>query len=128
MARRKPNQVLELQGTKRKDRHSAQTDGSFDPCYPDPPDYLTDKQLEIWHFVKECMEPANLYTKSDASKLARYCVMEIEWRTMLTEFPATKLAQLRSLEKDLYLDPEMRQKLGLAKSKPQNAFDKFKTA
>lgn len=41
-------------------------------------------------------------------------------------FGAALLAQLRFLERDLYLDPEMRSKIGTKKKKTSNPFGQFK--
>jgi phage terminase small subunit len=125
-ARRTPNNVHKLKGTFRADRHS-QGPADYQPPaegYPRPPEYLIGLALAVWGEVEQVMGKCNLYTQADAAKLARYCCIEAEFRTAPVEFPAAKLSQLRLMERDLYLDPEARAKVGGASaSKSANPFE-----
>lgn len=125
-ARRTPNNVHKLKGTYRPDRHAERVSGYQPPAvgYPRPPEYLSGLALAVWGEVEQVMGDCNLYTQADAAKLARYCCIEAEFRTDPCQFPAAKLSQLRLMERDLYLDPEARAKVGgSAKARPQNPFD-----
>ncbi|MGY8830820.1 MAG: hypothetical protein ACKVIS_14985 [Pseudomonadales bacterium] len=125
-ARRTPNNVHKLKGTFRPDRHAERVSGYQPPAdgYPRPPEYLAGAALVVWGEVEKVMGACNLYTQADAAKLARYCCIEAEFRAAPVEFPAAKLSQLRLIERDLYLDPEARAKVGGAgASKPANPFD-----
>ena len=128
MNRRKPDNVHQLNGTYRNDRHASENGGvQIKEGYPRPPKYLKDlPAFEIWKEIQKVMKPAGLYTQADASKIAKYCVLEQEFRDLLVDFPANKLSQLRLMERDLYLDPESRAKLGVKKAKSGNPFDQFK--
>ncbi|OEO23096.1 hypothetical protein AX279_22490 [Pseudomonas sp. J237] len=123
--RRKPDNVLKLQGTYRIDRHAPKVSEYEPPApgYPRAPEYLNENHLAVWREVEVAMGGCNLYTQADASKIARYCCIEAEFRASPTDFHASKLAQLRLMERDLYLDPEARAKLGgIGKSKKSNPF------
>lgn len=125
-ARRTPNNVHKLKGTYRPDRHAERVSGYQPPAvgYPHPPEYLAGLALTVWGEVERVMGDCNLYTQADAAKLARYCCIEAEFRTSPIEFPAAKLSQLRLMERDLYLDPEARAKIGVGSAnKPSNPFD-----
>jgi phage terminase small subunit len=113
--RRTPDNVLKLKGTFRPDRHASKVSGYEPPApgYPQPPEYLAGAQLAVWLEVESVMQGCNLYTQADAAKLARYCCIEAEFRADPALFPAAKLAQLRLMERDLYLDPEARAKIGI---------------
>lgn len=112
--RRTPDNVLKLKGTFRADRHASKVKGYEPPAagYPQPPAYLVGEQLAVWNEVEAVMGQCNLYTQADAAKLARYCCIEAQFRSDPIEFPAAKLTQLRLMERDLYLDPEARAKIG----------------
>lgn len=112
--RRTPDNVLKLKGTYRADRHGLKAEGYEPPAagYPTAPDYLKGHQLAVWRDVEAVMARCNLYTQADAAKLARYCCIEAEFRADPAAFPASKLAQLRLTERDLYLDPESRARIG----------------
>ena len=124
-ARRTPNNVHKLKGTFRADRH-AQGPAAYEPPaegYPRPPEYLVGPALAVWGEVEQVMGKCNLYTQADAAKVARYCCIEAEFRADPCQFPAAKLSQLRLMERDLYLDPEARAKVGgSAKTGPKNPF------
>jgi phage terminase small subunit len=123
--RRTPDNVLKLKGTYRPDRHAKGPEGYQAPAegYPQPLEYLSGPALAIWREVEAVMGGCNLYTQADAAKLARYCCIEAEFRADPAEFPAAKLTQLRLMERDLYLDPEARAKVGAtAKPKTSNPF------
>lgn len=123
--RRTPDNVLKIKGNFRPDRHSLKAPGYMPPTdgYPSPPTYLKGEQLAIWREVEATMGSCNLYTQADAAKLARYCCIEAQFRADPVEFPASKLAQLRLTERDLYLDPESRAKLGTGtREKKANPF------
>ena len=79
--------------------------------------------MEEFALVKDALDQ-QFQTITDAAKLARYCCLEAEFRTSPIEFPAAKLSQLRLMERDLYLDPEARAKIGVGSAnKPSNPFD-----
>jgi phage terminase small subunit len=124
-ARRTPNNVHKLKGTFRADRH-AQGPADYQPPaegYPQPLDYLSGSALAVWREVETIMGNCKLYTQADAAKLARYCCIEAEFRADPAEFPAAKLTQLRLIERDLYLDPEARAKVGATtQTKKANPF------
>lgn len=123
--RRTPDNVLKMRGTFRADRHSLKAEGYEPPAegYPSPPDYLKGEQLAVWHEVEAVMGRCNLYTQADASKVARYCCLEAQFRADPVEFPAARLTQLRLIERDLYLDPESRARIGSGtKGKKTNPF------
>lgn len=125
VARRTPNNVHKLKGTYRADRHGDVLSGYQPPTagYPRPPEYLSDVALAVWREVERAMGKCNLYTQADAAKVARYCCIEAEFRADPGEFPAAKLSQLRLIERDLYLDPEARAKVGGgSQAKPSNPF------
>ncbi|MCQ2029037.1 hypothetical protein [Stutzerimonas zhaodongensis] len=112
--RRTPDNVLKMRGTFRADRHASKVESYEPPAegYPTPPDYLQGTQLAVWREVEAVMGRCNLYTQADASKVARYCCLEAQFRADPVEFPAAKLTQLRLTERDLYLDPESRARIG----------------
>jgi phage terminase small subunit len=123
--RRTPDNVHKLKGTYRADRHAQGPEGYQAPAegYPQPLEYLGGPALAIWREVESFMGGCNLYTQADASKLARYCTIEAEFRACPADFPAAKLTQLRLMERDLYLDPEARARVGAsAKPKARNPF------
>ena len=112
--RRTPDNVLKLRGTYRPDRHAKGKTGYQPPeaGYPVPPAYLPGAALAVWREVEAVMGHCGLYTQADAAKLARYCCLEAHFRDDPVEFPAARLTQLRLTERDLYLDPEARAKIG----------------
>lgn len=122
--RRTPDNVLKLKGTYRADRHAKGPEGYHPPAdgYPVAPAYLSGAALGVWREVEAVMGRCGLYTQADAAKLARYCCLEAQFRDDPVEFPAARLTQLRLTERDLYLDPEARAKVGAgqqpAKSNP----------
>lgn len=123
--RRTPNNVHKLKGTYRADRHAKGPQDYEPPAegYPEPPAYLSDTALEVWAEVEAVMNRCGLYTQADAAKLARYCSLEAGFRADPAEYPAARLTQLRLTERDLYLDPEARAKLGATKRpKSSNPF------
>ncbi len=123
--RRTPDNVHKLKGTFRADRHAQGPDGYQPPAegYPQPLEYLGEPARAVWREVEAVMAGCNLYTQADAAKLARYCCIEAEFRASPEAFPAAKLTQLRLIERDLYLDPEARAKVGAAsKPKTRNPF------
>lgn len=123
--RRTPDNVLKMRGTFRADRHGSKAEGYEPPAegYPTPPDYLKGPQLAVWREVEATMGRCNLYTQADAAKLARYCCIEAQFRADPVEFPAARLAQLRLTERDLYLDPESRARIGSGtRAKKTNPF------
>lgn len=128
MNRRKPDNVHRLNGTYRPHRHGQKRGDGPDikKGYPKPPAYLKETPaFDVWKEIQKVMKDADIYTQADAAKIARYCVLEAEFRLTLTEYPTPKLAQLRLMERDLYLDPESRAKLGVSKTKSANPFDQF---
>lgn len=140
--------VHKLNGTYRKDRHEKiAEDGKIDipDQYPEMPEFLTyyEYAVYVWDRVKGVMESSRIYNEADAGKLARYCVLQAQFEESVIysncekddeeidtdedgdnkhHFGASKLAQLRLLERDLYLDPEMRAKIGTKKKKVSNPF------
>ena len=109
------------------------------------PEFLTyyEYAVYVWERVKGVMENSRIYNEADAGKLARYCVLQAQFEESIIysncekeneeidtdedgdnkhHFGASKLAQLRLLERDLYLDPEMRAKIGNKKKKASNPF------
>lgn len=123
--RRTPASVHQIKGTFRPDRHATAPDGYQPPAegYPLPPAYLDAAALEVWREVEAVMRPCCIYTQADAAKLARYCCIEAEFRSGPADFPAAKLSQLRLMERDLYLDPEARAKVGaISTAKTKNPF------
>ena len=127
-ARRTPDNVHKLKGTFRPDRHAKNTAERELPApgYPQPLAYLKSDALAVWREVEAVMSACNLYTQADAAKLARYCCIEAEFRAAPCEFPAAKLTQLRLMERDLYLDPEARAKIGAGgKPKSTNPFSEL---
>lgn len=124
-ARRTPDNVHKLKGTFRPDRHAKNTTERELPApgYPQPLAYLSADAMVVWREVEATMSTCNLYTQADAAKLARYCCIESEFRADPAAFPSAKLAQLRLMERDLYLDPEARAKVGsVSSAKPHNSF------
>jgi phage terminase small subunit len=125
-ARRTPDNVHKLKGTFRPDRHAKNTAERELPAqgYPQPLAYLKADALAVWREVEAVMSVCNLYTQADAAKLARYCCIEAEFRADPAAFPSAKLAQLRLMERDLYLDPEARAKVGgVSKARTGNPFE-----
>lgn len=130
MSQALPVSVHKMNGTYQKCRHEDAEKGQFvfDEGYPEPPRELNNDYaaMVVWEEIRTIMEASKIYTQADAEKLARYCVLIAEFRATLAGFPVSKLNPLRSLEKDLYLCPTARAKLGVKQKEPENAFDKFK--
>ena len=123
--RRLPNNVHDLQGTKQKCRHGESSDPLLEAKYPAPPAVIkaNEAALKKWNEVKKIMEPAEIYTAADVDALTQYCLMMSDYISDPKEFPATKLAQLRLVRKDLYLDPESRAKVTGKAGTKTNPFD-----
>ena len=81
--------------------------------------------MEIWGKLKTLMVDMNIYQKPDAAKIARYCCLESEFRVNTEEFPSAKLAQLRLIERDLYLSPDTREALKNDAVEVENPFIKL---
>ncbi len=130
MANRKlPNNVHKLRGTHRKDRHGDSNDALVSASYPEAPSHVVKYPgaIDVWNEVKAAMEEADIYTSADSNKLARYCILEAEFRIDPVGFSETaaRLTQLRLLENDLYLSPESRAKIGGKKKDNHNRFSDF---
>jgi len=119
--RRTPDNVLKLRGTYRADRHQNGPADYQPPAagYPVAPAYLSGAARAVWTELEAVMGNCGLYTQADAAKLGRYCCLEAQFRDDPAEFPAARLTQLRLMERDLYLDPEARAKVGAARQAPK---------
>lgn len=129
MSRKIPNNVHKLNGTYRRDRHGQATEPVLSPDYPDTPDYVVKYPgaLVVWNQIKSVMQGANIYTRAEGNKLARYCILEAEFRNNPLAFSemSTRLTQLRLLENDLYLSPESRARIGGKKNEQVNRFSDY---
>jgi phage terminase small subunit len=125
-----PASVHKLNGTYQPCRHSEREEGRLElgDVYPECPDYIAQDHIavQIWEDLRTIMEPSGLYTEADTSKIARYCMLEAEFRVKLDSFPTAKLQAIRLLERDLYLCPESRAKIGVKQKQEDNPFEKFK--
>jgi len=110
-----PNHIHKLKGSLRKHRHGTSMNAVLDAEYPKPPDYIftINGAEQVWQEVAAIMQATGLYSRADANKLARYCVLEANFRDDPVSFcdTAARLTQLRLLENDLYLSPEARAKV-----------------
>ncbi len=129
MSRRKtPNNVHNLNGSFRNDRHGGGKEVAIPEGYPEVPEFLKDyaPALRVWDSIKVVMESSNIYTAADALILARYCQMQAEFQACPAKYTAAEKRELRALESQLYLNPESRARLGIKKKDSTNPFDKFK--
>ena len=125
-----PVEIHKQNGTYRPTRQRDREEGvlELDDKYPELPDHLADfpAAVEVWNEIKEIMEPSKIYNAADANKLTRYCLLEAEFRKKVNNFPINRMQTMRTLERDLYLCPSSRAKIGVKPKKEANAFEKFK--
>lgn len=123
-----PAELHRKKGNYRPSRHAKREEGTIEieDGYPSPTMQLTSGQLEIWNNIRRIMEPSNIYNDADAYKLTRYCVAQDRFHRELDDMPIYLWDTLRKLEKELYLCPQERIKIGVKKKSSDNAFDKFK--
>ncbi len=124
-----PTNVHKLRGTYREHRHKNDGEALIPPDYPKAPQYVIDfpGAIDVWNQLEVSMLEADIYTLADSNKMARYCILEAEFRSNPIAFSesAARLTQLRLLENDLYLSPESRAKICGKKNEQANRFSDF---
>lgn len=121
--KRKPDNVHQLQGTHRKDRHGdLDTKIQLDSKLPKPPTWLPQFAKKEWQRVCNIMKAVGVITEADASVLTQYCLLYSEMKKVKEEFQAAKHTQLRLCAAELGLTPVSRSKIVVGKVN-RNEFD-----
>jgi len=109
---RKPDNVLQLEGTYRKDRHGdPATKPEWNESFPDMPDCLdSDAQIE-WARLAAIV-PAGVITQTDRSAFSQYCALWSEFVKDPNKFPSSKHSQLKLVQQELGFTPISRGKIG----------------
>ncbi len=122
--KRKPDNVHQLQGTLRKDRHGdPNTKVTINSKIPAAPGWLTAKAKTEWKRIVNVMQHVNVLTAADLSTLAQYCILYAELTKWKEDFPAAKHTQLRMCAAELGLTPSARSKITVVKTKPEGFDD-----
>ena len=120
---RKPDNVLQLAGTYRPDRHGdPDTKPEWSEEAPEMPDYLDDLARAEWERVMRDT-PAGVLTKTDGIVLAQFCLMVSKMIQSCTDpdvvFCAADHTQLRLIQQELGFTPSSRGKIGGAPKKQE---------
>lgn len=123
---RVPNQILELRGTRRKDRHGDKSgDLVVIAPLPDPPVWIGTAGLNEWERVVPILQSHGIVQGTDYAALCSYCYLFGRLSVDPDSFTATLYAQLRNLSNDLGLTPLGRSKLPGNRGKKKNEFGDF---
>ena len=115
---RKPDNVLKLSGSYRKDRHGEVGDKlNVTPDMPDKPGFLSDVAGAEWDRVTAVLEKKGLLTELDRTILAQYCALYGKFAADPEGFQATDHTQLRMQEQELGFTPSARGKIVVSKDK-----------
>jgi len=126
MPRTLPEEVKKATGNYRPSRHERKNeDPAAGQPFPEAPVWLPEAAQRVWAEVRETMEPLKLISAADTHTLARYCVLEAEFRAAPDDMPVAKINTTRQLANDLYMSPSMRAKIGSLQPKTdeENEFD-----
>ena len=114
--KRKPDNVHQLKGTHRKDRHGdPDTKVQLNSKLPKPPPWLPPFAKTEWNRICKVMKAVNVITEADASVLTQYCLLYAEMKKEKTDFQAAKHTQLRMCAIELGLTPIARSKIVVGK-------------
>lgn len=106
---RKPDNVLKLSGSYRKDRHGDPKDKiEMEIEAPEMPDFLDDVAAEEWKRVCRILENMGLLTVLDRTVLAQYCVLYSKLAGDPAKFGPSDHTQLRLCAKEMGFTPSAR--------------------
>ena len=118
---RKPDNVLQLAGTYRADRHGApDSKPEWSTDAPEAPGYLDEYAREEWAQVMQDA-PDGVLTKTDRVILAQYCMMVSRFAREGDDFTAADHTQLRLIQQELGFTPISRGKIGGAPKKQDDS-------
>lgn len=106
MANNRPIKPVALHvqdGTYRGDRH-ALPKTCAEPI-GEPPADLNSREAAEWNRVRSLLEPLELISATDSTCLYMYVKLFNEFVTLGPEMPASRVAILRGLTGDMYLNP-----------------------
>ena len=123
MARpRKPTALLEAKGAFKKNPDRARA-GEPEVKTPlgQPPAHMTELERACWFEFAE-LAPTGVLTSADAPALELAACLMAEFRTVKSDFPATKIGRLQGLLGAFGMTPADRAKLSIEKPKDVNPF------
>ena len=89
---------------------------------PDKPVWLSGGAAREWERVMPILIERGRIAEDDQMALAAYCELTAEFIASPTEFPSSKMTQLRLLMADFGMTPSARDKLPQGSGKPKNTF------
>lgn len=123
---RKPTAVLKAQGTARKDRHAKRNDLELGGDLPQPPDFLTEIELQEWHRVCTIGRYAKVLSHADRGPLTFYVGLWAEYlesRRTKEKMQTSRMALFFNIAKSFGMDPCDRAKVQMPEeTKPKNRF------
>jgi len=120
---RKPNNLLKLEGTFRKDRHGDDGESLDDVDLgelPPAPDFLGDIAREEWYRVTGLLEKANLLKGTDYGIMVSYCRLFELIASGEADNKVTIYSQFRVIANDIGLTPVARSKVIVGDKKPKS--------
>lgn len=120
-AHKKPISARKIEGTYRAEIHGLEN--SIESGAPEKPLWLSGAAGEEWSRVSKMLENAGYLAKTDGMALSIYCELAAEFAGYPSDFPASKLSQLRMLMNDLGLTPVSRAKMPTAQKEDKNSFE-----
>ena len=127
---RKPTKLLEIQGTRRNDRHGKRSDATLQNEVPEPPNWLGAEARAEWDRLTGHSQYRRALTLIDRGMLAVYCDLwgrYVEGVGAEKRLTPTETMVLVNLAAKLGLNPSDRAKISMpAPEKPQSPWEALK--
>jgi len=124
--KRKPDNILKLQGTHRKDRHGEiENKPQIADPVGDPPEWMAGEARAEFTRVAALLDKAHVVTGADRSVLCQYAELWAQFVEERKDFTASKHVQLRMCAVELGLTPSARSRLPAHTVNPPGDFNEF---